>query len=332
MAGKPKNEKPGKKLRELVASLRSLTNELAPTAKALELNNKATGKQELGGVILGSLSEDLGAAADAIVRVAHKLDPVRRPQAVFDPSNPGIVGRMIALTLTAQERVRFADIEPFYGSGIYAIYYNGDFEPYKRLVGTEHPIYVGKADPEDPHGGNAVEQAQKLFGRLNEHRNSIKKAENLKVEQFEVRYLVVASGWQAAAENYMIRLMEPIWNSEVQVAFGIGKHGDSAETRKNGRSPWDTLHPGRGWAKKIKFNQKEIPQILAEIDAHLGTKRIYASIDDIFQEFMKEMSQLRDVVDEPPPPNKPDEDAGTEGSSDSDSSAGTSATGSPIAP
>jgi hypothetical protein len=28
----------------------------------------------------------------------------------------------------------------------------------------------------------------------------------------------------------------------------MSKHGDAATTRKNKRSPWDVVHPGRAWA------------------------------------------------------------------------------------
>ena len=290
-------QSPRTKLKALVESLSNLTGDELPSAiKALELSNET-----LGSPALKNLLRELGAAAEAIVQVAHKLDPIRRPQAVFDPSNPGIVGRMIALTLTAQERVPLTKLMPFYGSGIYAIYYNGDFEPYKPLVGTEHPIYVGKADPADPKAGDPVEQGQKVYKRLDEHLRSIKQTE-LGPEDFEVRYLVVSSGWQAAAENYMIRLMKPIWNSEVKIAYGLGKHGDSAYTRGNKRSPWDTLHPGRAWARNIAEDQKPPETVLSEIDSHLRTEMIYDTKEAIFREFMLEMSQLPEVTAEPPPP------------------------------
>ena len=52
---------------------------------------------------------------------------------------------------------------------------------------------------------------------------------------------------------------------------GFGKHGDSAATRTNTRSPWDTLHPGRPWAtsKNNVPNPKGIANIKAEVRAHL---------------------------------------------------------------
>jgi hypothetical protein len=283
-------QRPGDKLKALIASLDDVMGELPAVAKGLELNDRA----------LTKLSEKLGIAAEVILKVAHQLDPIRRPQAVFDPSNPGIVGRMIALTLTAQERVPLTDLKPFYGSGIYAIYYNGDFEPYRPLVRTEHPIYVGKADPANPKAGDPVEQGQKVYKRLDEHLRSIKQTE-LRPGDFQVRYLVVSSGWQAAAENYMIRLMKPIWNSEVKIAYGLGKHGDSADTRGNKRSPWDTLHPGRGWARNTAKDQKPRETVLKEIATHFLTETIYDTKEAIFREFMLEMSQLPEVTSEPLP-------------------------------
>ena len=53
---------------------------------------------------------------------------------------------------------------------------------------------------------------------------------------------------QNGAENYLIDLFKPIWNSEIGICYGFGKHGDDPGTRKNLRSPWDSLHPGRDWA------------------------------------------------------------------------------------
>lgn len=49
---------------------------------------------------------------------------------------------------------------------------------------------------------------------------------------FRVCALVVQTGWQDSAENYLIELFEPIWNSEVNICFGFGKHGDDPKTRE----------------------------------------------------------------------------------------------------
>ena len=73
----------------------------------------------------------------------NELDPIRQPASVFDPGNPKIVGRFISLALVAQRRQPLSDITRFYGSGVYALYYKGDFPLYGSLAGAETPIYVG---------------------------------------------------------------------------------------------------------------------------------------------------------------------------------------------
>ena len=83
--------------------------------------------------------------------LAQDLDPVKRPENVFDPRDPTIVGLFVGMALVAQERRGLIAVtEPFYGSGVYALYYAGDFKPYAPISKTEHPIYVGKADPQEP--------------------------------------------------------------------------------------------------------------------------------------------------------------------------------------
>jgi hypothetical protein len=96
-------------------------------------------------------------------------DPVLMPRASFDPSDPKVVGRMVALALLAQMRVPLGSIESTYGSGVYAIYYCGDHPLYAAISGTETPIYVGKADPASGDASTAREQGSRLTGRLLEH-------------------------------------------------------------------------------------------------------------------------------------------------------------------
>ena len=52
--------------------------------------------------------------------------------------------------MIAQPRKPLANIDRFYGSGVYALYYNGDFAAYRKISKREQPIYVGKVDPADP--------------------------------------------------------------------------------------------------------------------------------------------------------------------------------------
>src|SRR5262249_46995737 len=144
-----------------------------------------------------------------------RLDPVAQPSSVFDPGNPKVVGRFVSLALVAQNRVPLADIPKFYGSGVYAIYYKGSFPLYRPLSATETPIYVGQAAPASNHARTPREQGQRLSSRLSDHRKNIGKAEStLILNDFECRSLVVQTGWETAAEDYLIHLFRPIWNSE----------------------------------------------------------------------------------------------------------------------
>lgn len=173
-------------------------------------------------------------AYEKLRNVMDDLDPVKHPGFVFDPSNPNVAGRIVGITMIAQARKQLGNIERFYSSGVYAIYYNGPFPAYAQISKREHPIYVGKADPADASSKTAMEQGDRLSSRLNEHRKNIMKAtKTLRLEDFEYRVLVVQTGWQSAAENYLIELFKPIWNNEVGICYGFGKHGDDPGTRAN---------------------------------------------------------------------------------------------------
>lgn len=207
--------------------------------------------------------------SERLRHLAERLDPIQRPPFVFDPSNPNTIGRLIAQTLLEQERKPLANLSKFYGSGVYALYYSGRFAAYGPIRGKETPIYVGKADPPTPDAKTFVEQGLKLSARLAEHAKSILAAsKTLRLEDFECRFLVVQSGWQRSAEDYLLNQFHPIWNSKA--CYGFGKHGDDHKTRGNQRSPWDSLHPGRPWATKAgnKPNANSNEEILALIADH----------------------------------------------------------------
>jgi hypothetical protein len=82
--------------------------------------------------------------------------------------------------------------------------------------------------------------------------------------------LIVKSAWQNTAEAYLIDRFKPIWNNQIKICYGFGKHGDSPDTRRNTRSPWDTLHPGRSWAwsEGNTANEKSAEEIKSQIVEH----------------------------------------------------------------
>lgn len=207
-------------------------------------------------------------------------DPIITPRASFDPSDPKVVGRMVALALLAQVRVPLNTIEPTYGSGVYAIYYEGDHPLYQAISGTETPIYVGKADPASGDASTVREQGPRLTGRLLEHAGTIATAANyietvtpagihpIRLEDFTCRRLVCATNAQLVAEKHLIGMFWPLWNSETKACWGMSKHGDSAKTRSNKRSPWDVVHPGRLWAlDELLVDSLSLDEIRGRIDA-----------------------------------------------------------------
>jgi len=225
----------------------------------------------------------LDALSEAVAKARPGLDPIRDPGASFDPRDPITAGRIVAMALLAQERVPLANIAPTYGSGIYAIYFIGAHPAYAPLRGTETPLYVGKADPARGLPGRTPrEQGPALFGRLKDHRRMIATVEGfaaanslvhpIRVADFECRRLVCPSGMQLAAEDHLIGLFRPVWNKQIGIAWGISKHGDTAETRGHPQAPWDVLHAGRAWAVRSAIRDGMTPAtITAEIAAHVAT-------------------------------------------------------------
>jgi len=275
---------PPEKVRQLADELKKISDSLAGEETS-----------QLSPSYAKRVRKTISEAFENLRKVMADLDPIKHPGFVFDPSNPNVVGRLVGITLVAQNRKPLSAIERFYGSGVYAIYYSGDFRAYKPLSKKEHPIYVGKADPADPASKTAYDQGDRLARRLNDHCRTITKAEStLRIEDFEYRALVVQTGWQGSAENFLIHLFQPIWNSEVGICYGFGKHGDDPGTRSNLRSPWDTLHPGRDWAHRdLKMKDAHpVEQISAAITEHLAAHPPFTSIDRILRTFLDEIRSI----------------------------------------
>jgi hypothetical protein len=198
-----------------------------------------------------------------------RLDVVQQPPMVLDPHHPDVLGGWIAQAMLQQPRHLLGAIPMFYGAGVYAIYYNGLHPAYTAIRGRDTPIYVGKADPESTVAALPIEQGLSLTKRLADHAKSIRRASNLEIADFECRFLVVTSGQQTASEDHLLEYFQPVWNKIIK---GFGKHGDSAKTRKNQRSQWDTLHPGRGWADEAGNtpNAQTAEQLIERINEHFA--------------------------------------------------------------
>lgn len=261
----------------------------AETQLQIDELTKFTTSVELTAPSRRKLLQSIAAMQETLDKLTRELDPVRLPVSFFDPTEPRLIGHFVALALIAQDRRPLQDIGKAYGSGVYAIYYTGQDEPYAPVSGTETPVYVGKADP-PANAKSVLEQGTKLTDRLNEHRKNIEKVTGIDVADFEYRALAVQSGYQSSAEIHLIRLFKPIWNNETKILFGLGKHGDAATTRANNQSPWDTLHPGRAWAA-ANPEAKSAEAILQEVSNHFSKSKIFGSTEDVFQAFAEGIKQ-----------------------------------------
>ncbi|MBI2505649.1 MAG: Eco29kI family restriction endonuclease [Candidatus Latescibacteria bacterium] len=166
----------------------------------------------------------------------------------------------------------FTSLPSFPGVGVYALYYFGSFDLYDYLTALnqkEHvqPIYVGKAVPRGWRKARTSfsEVNRELFGRLVEHAHSIEDANNLEIEDFCCRFMIlsdVESDLIAAVEAALIRQYRPLWNTVVD---GFGNHDPGSGRYNQARSEWDILHPGRPWAENLTGTSPTRQSVVAKI-------------------------------------------------------------------
>jgi hypothetical protein len=130
------------------------------------------------------------------------------------------------------------------------------------------PCRVGKAIPTGGRKGGVEFDARignALYGRLCEHADSIRQTTNINVEDFQCRYLVVDDIWIPLGESLLIRQFRPLWNVVID---GFGNHAPGSGRYNQQRSPWDVLHPGRGWAERLAKCAKSETALIEEINKH----------------------------------------------------------------
>lgn len=196
--------------------------------------------------------------------------PVIKPYNPLDKRN---LGASVAREMLLME-VQQLPPQKFIGAGVYAIYYRGNFEPYRRLAEINAdqwrlPIYVGKAVPAGARKGGlglSVDHGPALYNRLSEHYESIMSAENLNIEDFVCRFLVVDDIWIPLAESMVIEQFKPLWN---RCLDGFGNHDPGSGRYQQQRSPWDCIHPGRVWADKLQPNRMSTSKMLSSIAEYM---------------------------------------------------------------
>lgn len=164
----------------------------------------------------------------------------------------------------------------FEGAGVYALFYDGDFEPYAplRSAAADVPIYVGKAIPSGGRRGGRAARGTRapLYARIAQHVTSIQMAGNLRLEDFRCRYLVVTPLWITMAERFLIEHYQPIWNICLD---GFGNHDPGAGRHQGENTWWDALHPGRLWAARLR-QSRDFPLAVQRLQSCLQGLHIHA--------------------------------------------------------
>ena len=175
----------------------------------------------------------------------------------YNPLDKTNLAKSIEAELLNRPVDPLGSVDHISGAGVYAIYYCGNFAPYKLLSiantngAFEKPIYVGKAIPKGGRKGGLTKDASKgsaLADRLRQHAASIQESENLELSGFFVRHLVVDDIWIPLGENILIETFKPVWNRAVD---GFGNKDPGRRRSNQYKSPWDVLHPGRKFAVKL---------------------------------------------------------------------------------
>ncbi len=197
-----------------------------------------------------------------------------KKETVYNPLDKTNLGISVAEAMLSTELHGLDDLTPFQGAGIYAIYYHGPYLPYSNIRSSkgkqEIPIYVGKAVPAGARKGNVglgKDAGTVLFKRLREHADSIRTT-TLELSDFTCRYLVVDDIWIPLGEALLITRFSPLWNKLID---GFGNHDPGAGRHAGMRPRWDTLHPGRKWALRLKDRSESLKQIERDVIEHLKT-------------------------------------------------------------
>lgn len=191
-------------------------------------------------------------------------------EAPYDPLDYSNLTASVVRELMQRDAVPLPPPQSFPGPGVYALFYNGGFQPYASLSSPDwdKPIYVGKAVLPGARKGLAAADMEhpSLYKRLREHSESIQAATNLDVNDFRCRYLVVIPLWITMAERFLIEHYRPPWNVCVE---GFGLHNPGAGRHEGEISWWDALHPGRPWARNLRQVRTQ-EDAIAHLSRHLA--------------------------------------------------------------
>ncbi|HTX15241.1 MAG TPA: Eco29kI family restriction endonuclease [Candidatus Baltobacteraceae bacterium] len=198
----------------------------------------------------------------------------------FNPLDKSHLAESLAEALLRRPIGPLPPDERFKGAGVYAIYYAGGLEIYEPIASKNRvdnpnlPIYVGKAVPAGARKGGfglGSDPGSALSKRLKEHARSIEEADNLHLNDFLCRYLVCDDIWIPLGESLLIERFKPLWNVLIE---GFGIHTPGKGRRRQVRSKWDTLHPGRTLTKGLPANPQSQEEIARLVSGFLAGEKV----------------------------------------------------------
>lgn len=224
----------------------------------------------------------------------------------YNPLEKANLARSIELELLGRAPEPLSSVDGIQGAGIYVIYYSGPFDAYRSIRCSPNddqftqPIYVGKAIPKGGRKGGLTKDASKgtaLRDRLKQHSSSVDEAQNLELDDFWVRHLVVEDIWIPLGENMLIETFQPVWNRAID---GFGNKDPGRRRATQYRSPWDVLHRGRQFAEKLAesgLNETFLRVRVADYFANRPLKKLPRIIED---QIAAEAETAEDAADEAP--------------------------------
>lgn len=171
--------------------------------------------------------------------------------------------------------------ERFIGSGVYALYYHGDFVTYSKIAqinrrNCELPIYVGKALPAGWRTARVnITETANIYNRLREHFRSIEQANNLLAKDFSCRFMILdepEADLVGTIEARLIRKFTPLWNVAID---GFGNHDPGSGRYNQAKSEWDIIHPGRKWADKLIGEASSMEAVIEKVRQYMNSLNFF---------------------------------------------------------
>lgn len=180
----------------------------------------------------------------------------------YDPLSYDNLASSICAELCRKKPVSLVGLEPFEGSGVYAIYYSGNEPLYEKLANQRKmgrklwPIYVGQTK---------ARTKSALVKRLKNHQKSIE-ATSLEVSDFSCRYLVMDPVWINLGEEALVQRYQPVWNV---IATGFGNHAVGNGRKAGKTNNWDVLHEGRRGTSGLGGATQNAQALQKQVKDHL---------------------------------------------------------------